>query len=669
MTTRRARAQLPIAAVLALLPALVYLPSVSGPFLFDDVTAIVENPSVQGLHAVPQTLRFWQESDVAYRPLRFLSFAVDWTLGGGSPAMFHGTNIALHIAAALLLWRLLLALSFPAAAAEVAALLFALHPIQTGAVAYISGRKDLLCAVFYLLALHAALAAGRAARPSRRMGLSLAFFLAGLLAYQAKEMALTLPAAVVLLDLAARRRAAEAGARQARTAFAPLRGLTGVLRGRPLFYGLLLLAGIAALLQKVVLNPATKVPLGGGIATWLDLQLFFQTIAWHVRKALLPWPHAADLRGLFPQPLAAQGGWSAFWNGGGPAATGIGLLLLGGLVLLALKQARARLAAGSLAFFLIALLPVANLVPLNEPAAEHYLYLPLAGLAGLLGLTASGGAQRLPRLRGLATALLLMILAGATLWRSAVWGDELRLWRSAVAANAGSDRAWNNLGLALRERGDLEGARGALARAVALGRPPAARALANLAQLAREAGDAEEALRILQRGLDIHPDDALLTALRGNILLAAGRPAQARRDLERLTALPEAPDREFATWRRDLGVARLLDGDAASAAAILEEAVQVDPGDMSAWTNLGAAYLEQERWPAALRALEAAVALPEATGTAHRNLAVALLRLGRPAEAARRLDEARALGDAIPDGLARAVADSLAARSRPSPTR
>src|SRR5512139_3248898 len=131
----RLQAGLLLAAVLA-----AYASAFGGSFQFDDFNVIVRQPAVQSLAA-------WWESMPGIRPLLKLSYALSWGAGGGSTVAFHAVNIALHAANALLAWAILrelwdrMGIGEAGAAAFAGALLFALHPAHTEAVAYVSGRS------------------------------------------------------------------------------------------------------------------------------------------------------------------------------------------------------------------------------------------------------------------------------------------------------------------------------------------------------------------------------------------------------------------------------------------------------------------------------------------------------------------------------------------------
>ncbi|MBE0564546.1 MAG: hypothetical protein IH621_01195 [Krumholzibacteria bacterium] len=372
---------LAVAALLLLLPWLVYLPALDGDFLFDDVHGIVENEAVHGFGEVHRMVRFWEPSDVSYRPVRYFSYAVDWVRGGGSPRAFHETNLVLHGLGGVAFYTLLLVVLPDRRLAPWAALLWLLHPLQTEAVAYISGRKDLLCTLFYLVALLGQVGRLRARTGTGRAAGGAVFLAAGLLAFLAKEMALTLPAAALAVDALLRPRA---GARAR---------LGAALRGGRVFYGLIALAGLAGLVDKLILAPGTKVPFDLLADPLRNLPLAARSLALYLRKAVWPWPLVGDLRGLFPVALGDLRGWGPFWNGGGGLATLVGLAVAGGLLVATRRAQRAGLVRSGLLLYALAALPVANLVPLNEPAAEHYAHLPLLPLAAA-SATASGSSGR-----------------------------------------------------------------------------------------------------------------------------------------------------------------------------------------------------------------------------------------------------------------------------------
>ncbi|MFT5316324.1 MAG: hypothetical protein ACI9UK_002169, partial [Candidatus Krumholzibacteriia bacterium] len=302
-----------IPAALLLLPWLVYLPSLGGDYVFDDLDGIVANESVHGLDHVDHMVRFWVPSDVSYRPFRYFSYALDWTRGGGDPRAFHQTNILLHGLGGAALWGLLVIVLPDRRLAAWAAFFWLLHPLQTEAVAYISGRKDLLASLFYFLALIGARFRLRGTDVASRLGGSSLFVVAAGFSFLSKESALTLPATALALDIVTTR----TGSLRAR--------LGAALKDGRLFYGILFIAGGSALFYKLVLAPGTKVAFDLLSDPITNLPDSLRSYSLYLRKTLWPWPLIADLNGLFPIQLGTASNWGTFWNGGTGLATALGL--------------------------------------------------------------------------------------------------------------------------------------------------------------------------------------------------------------------------------------------------------------------------------------------------------------------------------------------------------
>ena len=174
------------ALAVALVAALAVLPSFAGVFHFDDYNVIVHYPTVHSWQALAE------RAGGGVRPLLKASYVLNWTLGEGEFG-FHLLNNAVHVLNAVLLFLIGKNL-FPrnSNAVLVAALLFALHPAATEAVTYISGRSSSLMASFYLGAMLVYLRGGH-------WGLSSLLFL---MAAAVRETAVTLPAALLLCELA-----------------------------------------------------------------------------------------------------------------------------------------------------------------------------------------------------------------------------------------------------------------------------------------------------------------------------------------------------------------------------------------------------------------------------------------------------------------------------------
>ncbi len=203
MKGERSGSAFPAWAPLALLiglTAFAYLPSLANGFIWDDDVSLTQNPFIrsgEGLHD------FWVTTLTPdYWPVTATTLWAEWRLWGMNPLGYHVTNLGLHLAEVLLLWTILRRLQVPGA--TLAALLFALHPVNVESVAWITQRKNLMAMLFYLLSVLAFLRAGERFRPA--YWLSLLAFALGMLA---KGSVAVLP--VVLLGIIAWRRPLRAG--------------------------------------------------------------------------------------------------------------------------------------------------------------------------------------------------------------------------------------------------------------------------------------------------------------------------------------------------------------------------------------------------------------------------------------------------------------------------
>jgi tetratricopeptide (TPR) repeat protein len=439
-------------ALLAIAVLLAWFGALTGPFQFDDHNVIAGNPAVHSLAA-------WWDSMPGIRPLLKLTYALNWS-AGESPLGFHLFNIVVHAANAILAFQLLRALrpgGAPDAVAFAAALLFALHPVQTEAVTYVSGRSVSLMALFYLGSLLAYVRTD-AGRPWRGRALSAALFAAALMV---KETAVTLPLALLLVD-------ALRGRGEAR----------GALRRQALHWGVL-----AAALLAAALSPAYRHLAEVSLATRpLAANLLTQANAWFwlAGQLAMPWRLNADPD--LPVVMA--------WSAQAAAQVAVILGLLAGAVILWRRQ---RWLAFSLLWIFLHLAPTNSLLPRLDVANDRQLY--LAALGAFAAMAA--GLQWLPvfaRRRWLAPAVLAglaLVLGGATMARNQVYASQADFWEDAAAKSPGKPRVHNNLGWAYQQEGRYEDARQAYLRALRID-PDYWRARINLSTLPEPSGSADE---------------------------------------------------------------------------------------------------------------------------------------------------------------------------------
>jgi tetratricopeptide (TPR) repeat protein len=434
-----------------------------------------------------------------YRPLSLLSLWLDLLAGAGRPWVFHATNVLLHMAATLLTARLVARVAGSARAGFLGGLVFALHPIHSESVAFVSGRTDLLAGVFSLVAALAWLRNREhdAAHPTRDLAIGLAAFAAATLA---KEVAFLLPAVLISWD------AIVAGA-QARVGW--------WRRNRPWLLGWsAVLVGVVALRFLVAGVGFGKVAAtvgGPGVSSGIGPALSLT----YLRLLALPWP------------------LSAYYL---PSDVGVGALtLLGALIaalwVVAAQQQGRRVGALGLLWVAGFLVPVLGFVPFTGAVlAERYLYLPSVGFALMAGSALQWLWDSRPW-RPLAVSLslsLLALFALGTVVRTAVWSNALTLYADIVKTSPSYAAGHYNLGNAYQRLGRYTDAGKSYQRALQLrpGDPPS---LNNLASVLRALGRDREALPLYREAVRLQPDyvDAQLNL--GKTALALGDRVTAER--------------------------------------------------------------------------------------------------------------------------------------------
>ena len=406
------RASLLFAAALA-----AYGNAFFGGFQFDDFNVIVRQAAVHSPGA-------WWDSMPGIRPLLKLSYALSWSAGGGGTYAFHALNVMLHAANVLLVWQVLrtlferMGLDAEGFAAFAGALFFALHPAHTEAVTYISGRSTSMMALFYLAAVLAFL------RGAPRW-VSPALFLAAL---ATKEVAATLPCALLLCEALDLRRPFEWRAALRRTAW----------HWSALGAGCVLMAALPRYREMLETSLALR-----GFGEQRALQT--GALVRHVGVLLLALPPNIDPE-VAPAPPAAA--FAVL------AALAVGLALLRAQPWYAL----------ALLWFFLHLAPTNSVLPRFDAANDRQLYLASIGPLALAGFALS----LLPRGRAALAAALALALALGTVLRNQDYRTEVALWSDTVRHSPGKARAFNNLGFALQEEGRMAEARQAYERALAL---------------------------------------------------------------------------------------------------------------------------------------------------------------------------------------------------------
>lgn len=603
--------------LVALTASAVYLNTLPGPFMGDDVTEIQEDPRVQSFAGIPAL--FFSEftgldsaGAYLYRPLVAAVTSVLWNLGGGGGAIFHAWNTLVHAACCALVFWIALDLGAGRPAAVISGLIFGVHPIHTEAVARLSGHAETMAAAFLL----AAWLAHRRGRPPMA-----ACFLA--LALLSKETAVIFPALALANDLIVPSRT----------------GRTPAWAQRPRWVALGLYAAVVAAYMGVRWVVLGRLLGGAGQA---ELRDFINPLigAPPLTRVLtsIKVLGVALQKSVFPATLCIDYGYNQL-----PVATGsldpgviqtLLILMTASAVAWAVPAMRNWMALG-LAVFLVTFLPTSNLLfPGVAIFAERNLYLPVLGIVLLAALVLGRGGW------GWGAAALIIVLMGAkTIARNQEYLSPIALSRAAAASCPNSAWVQHGLGVALRDSGDAAGAEAAQRRALSIA-PNLSGARSELGLLLMWRGRDAEAEEELREALRLRPG---LWEARSNLALVyarTGRLDEGLRQYEEI--LKVRPD--LIEVEGNYGALLIEAGRLSDARATFEKLSAREPASPVGPNGLGGLAAHEGRWDEATRWFgEAARRDPLSTNAVY-NHALALTNLGRVAEARAELERAASNG-------------------------
>lgn len=598
------------AGLILLFTIFCYWPVLRAGFIWDDDTMLTQNPFVRyplGL------LSIWFSTELPdYYPLTSSSFWLEWRFWGERPMGYHVVNVLLHGMSACLLWRVLKAMRLPGA--WLAALIFAVHPINVQSVAWIAERKNTLCMVFFLLSVlwylrfeNKDAASNVNQRLSRWYWLSLVAFLCALLSKTAVVM---LP--VVLLALAWWRNSGE----------------TNVITNRQLLLRLAPFFGLSLVLGLVTVWFQSHRAIGEVIIRTdsfpTRLAVAGQAFWFYLGKTLAP----IRLSFVYPE-WKIQAGTLMAWL---PLAA----MVVAFAICWVFRQKWGRAALVALSYFLLMLLPILGFVNVYfqrySLVADHWTYFASLGLVVSI---VSGGAHLFGRLKSgirwslpVAALAILGWFSAATWLQAHVYHDSETLWKDTLAKNPNCSLAHNSLGSMLADAGQPEAARLHFERALA-SKPESVELLNNLASALLDQGKPMEAIPHLEKALKIAPRSAMALYNLGNAYDQMNQSAEAEANYRR--ALEADPN--HARARSNLGCLLYAAGKRAEAIEEFTQAITLDPTYAEALNNLAVIFLETGRAAQAESLLRDAVRSNPNYADGYFNLGNALLSQGSSKEA------------------------------------
>jgi protein O-mannosyl-transferase len=393
---------------------LVYINSLSGSFVYDDLVYVQRNPQIRSIGSVSFFSPFSSYAPGLYRPMTNLSYAIDYSVFELNPFGYHVSNVLLHAVASGLVFVVLFLLVGNFFAAIASGILFASHPIHTEAVSWVSGRSEILACIFVLLSFIYYL------RGNVRWSAMFYFF--GLLA---KEVAAPL---IFILPLIGRRKIKD---------YVP--------------YAISLFAYLAL---RVMALGGLSVPMEHIRTAGLSLverMLMMITVIVHYMKLM-----------IWPLRLRVEYDWVSF-----PAfITIVSIFIIAAIIYLLIKLYKENNKLYFLCgiWFFLFLLPVSNIIPIGEFVAERFLYLPSVGICFLAGLLINDLFKNKTK-----TSVLLMIVvifSGLSIVRNSHWRSPEVLWENTLELSPNAPHALQNLAGIRLAQGKLDEAQDLISHAI-----------------------------------------------------------------------------------------------------------------------------------------------------------------------------------------------------------
>ena len=562
-----ARHRLYLSIALVALVFAVYAPVRTYEFVtFDDYDFIVDNAQVTaGLTAGSLRWSFAHGYDAAGGPLTWLSHMLDAELFGMAPGPHHLQSVFLHAVNTVLLLLVLSQMTGSLWRSAFVAALFAVHPMHVESVAWVSERKDVLAATFWMLTMWAYVVYVRRPGALRYGVVALALTL-GLLA---KPMVATLPVVLLLLDVW------------------PLKRATASWSGRAEWRPLLL----------------EKIPLLALAAAFLAWTFVAQRgIGAVVTLEALPFParlaNASTSLVTYIAKLIWPSGLAVFYPFTREPAVwlpiaGAGVLVGASLLVWHFAARRLHLMVGWL-WYLVTLIPVIGLVQVGSHAmADRFTYLPAIGLFLIVAWEGPEFLSRIFRSRKVAVAAgLVVVFALAIAARTQVgyWRTSETMWGRALAVTTNNFRAHAGMAEVRSRQNRIDEAIAHYSEAVRLA-PDEAEWQVNLGLLLVQKGEMARAAESFERAVRLRPQDAESYNNLGAMLARLGRLPEATAAYTR--ALEIRP--QYALARRNLGLALASHGDITGGIAACLEALRQSPNEPAWHYEVAVMLLSQRR--------------------------------------------------------------------------
>lgn len=598
-----------ICAVIAATTLMVYWPALNCGFVFDDYPYIIENRHVRtGLTGENIKWAFGFKGLDHWLPVSFVSHMADVQLFGLNPRAHHLVNIIIHILNALLLFFMLRSGTGRTWPSAIAAMLFALHPINVDSVAWVAERKNILSTFFGLSAILAYIRYSRGRRPGN-YALVLILFALGIMS---KAMLMTFPFLLLLLDYWPLKR------------FRP-GAVTGnfnlILEKIPL-----IAISIAAFLITSFKLQTQKMFVPADVVS-MPLRVANAIVSYAAYLWKMIWP--ANLAVYYPYPEAIP-----LWK-----VAAAGLFVISVTVLIVRKRKEKPYLVTGWFWYLGALVPVLGIKQANLwPAlADRWAYVPFIGI---FIIVAWGSVAFFSRYRLVKSGLIISVTIFAAMGIAAHaqtrhWKSNVTLFGHAINATENNYVACNFLGMSLLRQGNIDDAIRNFEAALAI-KPDYPEIRNGLGTALYQRGRIEEALVHYKEAVRLKPRFPEAYNNLGIVLRDQGRPREAVEYFQK--AIDQQPD--YSEACDNLGLACEMMGRVDEAVEVYKKALAIDSNDPVAHHNIALILAGRGQTDEAIGHYREALRYKPDSAEIHNNLGLALFARGRLDESLTHFQEA-----------------------------
>jgi len=538
--------------LLILLGFIVYANSLQNGFVWDDIIYISGDLHITDLKYLKEVFSFPlghfsiysdRQGEPFYRPLQSASFIMDYFLWGKEPFGYHLTNVLFHTSTAILLYFFILKLTAKRIVASVTSVIFLIHPVQTAAVTYVSGRADPM-AFFFMLAALLFYIKSEGCQNTKRFFYYVFSITTFALALFSKELAMIFPVILFLYD-----------SYQNKTQ-------SGYAKYKKYIPYLLVIIGFF-LLHKNITTHIDPQRHGFGLRFMMSGYLLVK----YIRLLFLPF----GLHMEYKVPVPHLG------------IMLLSFILLGGIFLLLYANRRKLrfLCFGGI-WFLVTLFPMLNVArELNAPMAEHWLYLPIVGFGIIMGVSLDELQRRISGMYPLILSRVLIgfIILGSVVYYSSIsiarnldWRDNITFLKRTLEDAPHSARIAMEMGREYSETGDFGNAETYFKKAINID-PGLKDAHYNLAKMYEQNGNISSAIQQYKNELKRYPKDIKTMNNLGVLYKNVKRFDLAVDQYNNI--LKEAPN--YAPAYYNLGVIFKLAGEYAKANEHFKKTLSIDP--------------------------------------------------------------------------------------------